>query len=308
MRIVFMGTPDFAVASLETLYECGQEVVLAVSQPDKPKGRGYVLTPSPVKVCALEHGTEVITPEKMRDEAVIEKLESVCADLFVVTAFGKILPQRILDIPRLGCVNVHASLLPRLRGAAPINRAVMNGDKTGGVTLMYMDAGMDTGDRIIKRNTEISDDDDAGIYHDKLMAEGKAALAEFLRMLEKGEDIPREKQDGELATYANKITQEDIFIDFTKDSKSVRNQIRGLSPYPCAYFKLGGKRIKVRKASLAEGKGEPGTVICADNKIEIACGKGSVLIETLCPEGKNFTDAASYLRGHRLEAGIKIDG
>ncbi|MBP5154971.1 MAG: methionyl-tRNA formyltransferase [Clostridia bacterium] len=309
MRIVFMGTPEFAVSSLEALYESGQDVVLAVTQPDRPKGRGYVLTPSPVKVCALEHGTEVITPEKMRDESVLETLKNAKADMFVVTAFGKILPQSVLDIPPMGCVNVHASLLPKLRGAAPINRAVMNGDTSGGITLMYMDAGMDTGDIISEHETEIPADWDAGDYHDALMEMSKSALKGFIELCESGKSIPRKKQDDGEATYAPKITGEDTLLDFGADCVSVCNRIRSLAPAPCAYFLLCGKRIKVRKAIVSDGSGKPGEVISCDRGgIEIACGKGSVIIKSLCPEGKSLTDAESYLRGHRLAAGTIANG
>jgi len=309
MRIVFMGTPEFAVSSLEALYECGQDVVLAVTQPDRPKGRGYILTPSPVKVCALEHGTEVITPDKMRDENVLEKLKSADADMFIVTAFGKILPQSVLDIPPMGCVNVHASLLPKLRGAAPINRAVMNGDAVGGITLMYMDAGMDTGDIISEHKTEIPAEWDAGDYHDALMEISKSALKDFIKLCESGSRIPRRKQEDGEATYAPKITNEDTLLDFRADCVSVCNRIRGLSPAPCAYFMLCGKRIKVRKAIASDGRGNPGEVISCDRGgIEIACGEGSVIIKSLCPEGKSLTDAESYLRGHRLAPGTKANG
>ncbi len=308
MRIVFMGTPEFAVSSLEALYGSGQDVALVVTQPDRPKGRGYVLTPSPVKVCALAHGTEVITPDRMRDESVIEKLKSANADMFIVTAFGKILPQAVLDIPPMGCVNVHASLLPKLRGAAPINRAIMNGDAVGGVTLMYMDAGMDTGDIISEHAIPIPGEWDAGDYHDALMAVGKDALKGFMELCASGKRIPRRKQDPEKATYAPKITGEDTLLDFNADSVSVCNRIRGLAPAPCAYFTLGGKRIKVRKAEVSDGSGAPGEIISCDRGgIEIACGEGSVIIKALCPEGRSPTDAESYLRGHRLEPGTKVN-
>ena len=308
MRIVFMGTPEFAVSSLETLYECGQEVVLCVTQPDRPKGRGYVLTPSPVKICALAHGTEVITPDRMRDESVIKALEDAKADMFIVTAFGKILPQSVLDIPPMGCVNVHASLLPQLRGAAPINRAIMNGDTAGGVTLMYMDAGMDTGDMIMRKTVEITPELDAGEYHDLLAVAGSECLKEFLKMTENGEEIPRIRQDGDKATYAPKITNEETRIDFDLPAKEVYNRIRGLSPFPGAYFTLGGKRIKVLKASPGDKNGEPGTVICtAEDGIGIACAEGCVILKVICPEGKKPTDCASYLRGHSLPLGTRTN-
>lgn len=308
MKIVFMGTPEFAVASLEVLYNSGHEVALVVTQPDKPKGRGYTLTPSEVKKYALEHGTEVITPATLKDESVIEKLESVQADMFIVTAYGKILSQRVLDIPKLGCFNVHASLLPYLRGAAPINRALMNGDKVGGVTIMYLDAGMDTGDIVLQKEIEIPDECDAGEYHDMLANLGKEALSEFLKLAESG-NIPRTKQDNEKATYAAKIENEDCFIDFHGDAEEIYNKIRGLNPFPAAYCFIGGKRIKIRKAVRGDGSGIASTVIRADKKgIEIACGSGSIVIKQLCSEGKGVCDAASYLNGHKTEIGTLING
>ncbi len=307
MRIVFMGTPEFAVASLKTLYECGQDVALVVTQPDRPKGRGYKLTPSPVKEYALAHGSEVISPETLKDESVIEKLQSIGADMFIVTAYGKILSQRVLSIPRIGCFNVHASLLPQLRGAAPINRAIMNGDTVGGVTVMYMDAGMDTGDMIIKKRVDIPESWNAGDYYEALMKAGSEALAEFLHFAESGK-IPREKQCGEEATYAPKIEQGDLRIDFFAPGRDVLNKIRGLSPAPCAYFLLCGKRIKVRRAAYSADGGEAGTILGADKSgIKIACGSGSIVITELCPEGKGVVTAESYLNGHKMTIGGKVD-
>ncbi len=307
MRIVFMGTPDFAVSSLEALYESGHEVVLVVTQPDRPKGRGYTLTPSPVKKYALEKGTEVISPANIKDDEVLQKLINADADLFIVTAYGRILPKNILDIPKLGCINLHASLLPSLRGAAPINRAIMNGDKIGGVTLMYMDEGMDTGDMIITREIEIKHDWCAEDYHDALAEIGKDALKEFLAIAENG-TIPRTKQNESEATYAAKIGNADAHIIFNESAVDTRNRIRGLSPFPGSFFFLNGKRIKVRKASLGNGSGVAGTVLSTDKGgIEIACAEGSVIITQLCPEGKGVCDAESYLRGNKIEIGTKVN-
>ncbi len=307
MRIVFMGTPDFAVSSLEALYESGHEVVLVVSQPDRPKGRGYVLTPSPVKKYALSMGTPVITPDSLRDEGVQKQLADANADLFVVTAYGRILPKAVLDIPRLGCFNVHASLLPKLRGAAPINRAIMNGDKTGGVTLMYMDVGMDTGDMVLKKEIEIKDTMDAGEYHDALSLLGKELLAEFLPLAEINR-IPREKQDDSLATYASKIENPDMLLDFNRDAKQVYDTIRGLSPYPCAFCFVKGKRVKIRKAVLGSTESTPSTVVSVSDGLEIACKNGSVIVTELCCEGKGVCDAKAFLRGNKIEIGTIING
>lgn len=307
MRIVFMGTPDFAVSSLEALYESGHEIALVVTQPDRPKGRGYTLTPSPVKQFALDKGINVISPATLKDEEVIKTLEDVNADLFIVTAYGRILSKRILDMPKLGCVNVHASLLPAWRGAAPINRAIMNGDKVGGITLMFMDEGLDTGDMIITREIEIKDDWTAEDYHDALAELSKGALDELLALAESG-SIPRTAQNGELATYAAKVGNDDAFITFAESATATKNRIHGLSPFPGAFFFLNGKRFKVRKATVGDGKGEIGTVISTDKGgIEIACADGSVIITRLCPEGKGVCDAESYLRGNRIEIGTKVN-
>ncbi len=307
MKIVFMGTPDFAVASLEALIESGHEIVLVVTQPDRPKGRGYTLTPSPVKKFALDNGLNVISPETLKDEGVIKTLEETDADLFVVTAFGKILSKRVLDIPKLGCVNVHASLLPCWRGAAPINRAIMCGDKVGGVTIMFMDVGLDTGDMIVKREVLIKDEWTAEDYHDALMVAGKDALKEFLTFAESG-SIPRIKQDESLATYASKIGNDDAFLTFEESATDTRNRIRGLSPFPGSFFFINGKRFKVRNAIVSDGCGEVGTVISTDKGgIEIACANGSVIITKLCPEGKGVCDAQSYLNGNKIEVGTKVN-
>lgn len=307
MRIVFMGTPDFAVSSLDALCESGHEIVLVVTQPDRPKGRGYTLTPSPVKQYAIQKGIEVIAPNSLKDEEVIKTLEDTNADLFVVTAYGRILSKRILDIPRLGCVNVHASLLPRWRGAAPINRAIMCGDKVGGVTIMYMDEGLDTGDMIVKTPIEIKDDWTAEEYHDELANAGKTALKEFIKLAECG-NIPREKQNEALVTYASKIGNDDAYITFEETAEDTRNRIRGLSPFPGSFFFINGKRFKVRNAVASNGIGDVGTVISTDKGgIEIACSVGSVIITKLCPEGKGVCDAESYLRGNKIEIGTRVN-
>lgn len=307
MRIVFMGTPDFAVSSLEALYESGHEVVLVVTQPDRPKGRGYNLTPSPVKKFALEKGTEVISPASLKDDEVLQKLESVNADMFIVTAYGRILSKRILDMPKLGCFNVHASLLPCLRGAAPINRAIMNGDTLGGITIQYMAEGVDTGDVVLKKEIEISDDWCAGDYHDALALASKDAVKQLIAYAE-NDNIPRVAQEHSKATHAAKIGNDDAYIKFDESAVDTRNRIRGLSPFPGAFFFLRGKRIKVRNAILGNGCGKAGTVISTDKGgIEIACSDGSVIITKLCPEGKGVCDADSYLHGNKIEIGTIVN-
>jgi len=307
MRIVFMGTPDFAVASLQALYESGHEIVLVVTQPDRPKGRGYTLTPSPVKKYALEQGTAVISPESLKDDEVKQVLRDTNADLFIVTAYGRILSKEILDMPKIGCFNIHASLLPKWRGAAPINRAIMNGDKVGGVTVMCMDVGLDTGDMVVTKEITIEDNWTAEEYHDALAECGKIALKEFLQIAENG-TITRTPQDNDQATYAAKIGNEDAYLTFNESAESVCNRIKGLSPFPGSFCFKNGKRFKIRYAVCGNGNGEVGEIISTHKGgIEIACAEGSVIITKLCPEGKGVCDAESYLRGNKIEIGTKVN-
>jgi len=302
MRIVFMGTPDFALTAIESIYREGHDIALVVSQPDKPSGRGYVLTPSPVKKFALEKGIEVITPKTMRDEETEKILRSVHADVFVVAAFGKILPQNILDIPPHGSICIHASLLPALRGAAPINRAVMEGHTEGGITIMYMDAGIDTGDIILQRSIPITENMTAGEYHDAMAALGGQMILEYLLLASEGK-ATRTPQRDEGSSYAPKIDKKEAYEDFSRTAKQTHDRIRGLSPYPGAYAFLKGKRIKFLASVLTNGTGEPGTVLSTENGIEIACKEGSVTITHLQPEGKGKMDYASFLRGNSVKKG-----
>ena len=302
MRIVFMGTPDFALTALEAIYQAGHDIALVVSQPDKPSGRGYVLTPSPVKKFALEKGIEVITPKTMRDEETANILRSVNADVFVVAAFGKILPQNILDIPPHGSICIHASLLPALRGAAPINRAVMEGHTEGGITIMYMDAGIDTGDIILQRSIPITENMTAGEYHDEMARLGGELILEYLSLASEGK-ATRTPQTEEGSSYAAKIDKKEAYEDFSRSAKQTHDRIRGLAPYPGAYAVLNGKRIKFLGSFVSNGTGAPGTVISTENGIEIACKEGSVTITHLQPEGKGKMDYASFLRGNSVKKG-----
>ena len=307
MKIVFMGTPEFAQVALRALVEDGQEIALVLTQPDKPKGRGYTLTPSEVKAYALEQGLRVETPNSLRTPEAEELLRSVGADLFVVAAYGKILPENILRIPPLGCVNIHASLLPAWRGAAPIQRAIMNGDTVGGVTMMYMDVGLDTGDIILQKSIDIPDSMTAGEYHDEMARVGADAALEFLRLAEQG-TFPRVKQTGDFC-YAEKITKDDQFVSFEETAVQTHNRIRGLAPVPSAFSFLGGKRIKLHASYVSEGKGAPGEVLRADkNGVEVACGEGSVVITVLQPEGKGKMDAASFVNGLKEKEGLRFHG
>ena len=296
-NIVFMGTPDFAVSALKRIYEDGHNITLVLTQPDKQRGRGMAFTPSPVKAYALEKGLEVYQPDSLKCEEAQRIIKEQNADYIVVAAYGKLLPPAVLTAAKGGSVNIHASLLPKYRGAAPINRAVMAGDKVGGVTLMQMSEGLDTGDMLLVKEIPISDTMTAGEYHDKLAALGADAISEFLA----GDNFVPVKQDDSLATYAAKIEKSEAETDFSGDSVTVYNKIRGLSPYPCAFAYINGKRYKLKEASLGKGSGNRGTVLSASaDGIEIACDNGSVIIKALQPEGKRAMTAAEFLAGNKL--------
>ncbi len=298
-KIVYMGTPDFASVILEKLIAGGYEVSLVVSQMDKPRGRGNVMSPSPVKAVALKENIPVITPASIKCDEALTALKEADADLFVVAAYGQILPESVLNLPKYGCINVHASLLPEYRGAAPINRAIMNGEKEGGVTVMYMEKGLDTGDMLHVKKMDIPEDMNAGEYHDALCQLGSEALLEFLSDFESGKAY-REKQNDEKATYAAKILKDELEIDFSLPCDKVRNFIRGTAPFPGSYFVLNGKRIKVMSAELGNATGEAGKAMKHEKGIEIICGEGSVIITSLKPEGKRIMTGLEYLVGNKL--------
>lgn len=296
-KIVYMGTPDFAVEPLKRIYEAGHNVSLVVTQPDKQRGRGMAFTPTPVKAFATEKDIRVFQPQTLRDEDACNVIKAEEADYIIVAAYGKILPTSVLNAAKHGCVNIHASLLPRHRGAAPINRAIMEGDTVGGVTVMHMAEGLDTGDMILTKTMEIPTTMTAGEYHDALSVLGAEAICQFLAE----ETHTRTPQDDSLATYAAKIEKSETEIDFTQPADAVYNKIRGLSPYPCAFAVINGRRFKLVSAVQGTGKGVAGSVISATEKgIEIACGEGSVLITTIQPEGKRAMSAASFLAGNKL--------
>ena len=307
-KIVFMGTPEIAVTCLDRLVQGGFDVAAVVTRIDKPKGRRAILTPPPVKVYAEEHGIEVFQPRTLRDEAFAEWLTAVDPDLILVVAFGMILPENVLAYPKYGCINVHASLLPKYRGAAPMQRAIMEGESETGVTVMYMDAGLDTGDMIFRRSTPITETDTLETIHDKLAEIGAELLAETVRKIENGEPLPREKQNGDLSTYAAKIEREDAKIDFTRPAAELDRLIRALTPIPYAYFtRSDGATVKVLSARPAKGEGTPGTVLATsldrEGYIRVACGDGALDIVSLKPEGKGEMTATDYLRGRKLSVG-----
>ncbi|MBQ1982534.1 MAG: methionyl-tRNA formyltransferase [Clostridia bacterium] len=308
MRIIFMGTPDFAVPSLRALCETGEDVVAVITQPDKPRGRGYVLTPTPVKAYALERGIPVYQPETLRGGAFDDTLRTLAPDLIIVVAYGKILPLSVLSCPPLGCINVHGSLLPALRGAAPMQRAIMDGHPVTGVTTMYMAEGLDTGDMLLREEIEILTDDNFETIHDKLAEAGARTLLATLAALRDG-TLVAIPQDNGAATYAAKIEKEDRLLDFSRDAEAVHNLIRGLSPIPLAFTHTpDGKLLKVPAARVARPAADgslaaPGAVLSLEGGIEVACGRGSVLLTTVTPEGKSRMSAADYVRGRKLSLG-----
>ena len=305
MRIIFMGTPDFSVPCLEALINSDNEVVGVFTQPDKPKGRGYELTPPPVKVCALNNNLPVFQPASMRNGEALEIIKSLNADLIIVVAFGKILPKEILESVKYGCINIHASLLPKLRGAAPIQWSILNGEKETGVTSMQMDVGLDTGDMLIKKAVAIDENITAEELFDKLSAMGAEVLIETIEAL-KNNELKPEKQDNTLSNYAPIITKDICPIDFTKSAKEVHNKVRGLYSWPIATTVINGKKFKIHKSKiLAENfVGNPGEIVDNNNRLVIMCGDGiCVEILEIQAEGKKKMDTQSFLRGQRIDKG-----
>lgn len=306
MRILFMGTPDFARSILEKLHNDGENIVAVVTQPDKPQGRKMILTPPPVKQYALEKNLPVYQPVTLKDGAFAEELSRIDPDLIIVAAYGKILPKYILDYPKYGCINAHGSILPRWRGAAPIQRAIMAGDTVSGVTAMYMAQGLDTGDKILTVEVPITDEDDFGTLHDKLAVAGGDAMAQTIARLRDG-TITREVQNDADATYAAKIENADCVIDFTKSVTEIYNQVRGLSPVPLAVTWMpDGKRLKIIAArrEIRAVTVAPGTVTDIDHgTLDIACADGILHVTHLQPEGKGRMAAADFLRGRKLSVG-----
>ena len=306
MKIVFMGTPEYAAASLEAVIQSGREVVLVVTQPDKPKGRSGELVPPPVKECALKHGIPVFQPEKIKRPEEVAKLREYEADVFVVAAFGQILSQEILDMPRLGCLNVHASLLPKYRGASPIQRVILDGEEKTGITIMQMDAGIDTGDILWKKEIAIEPTDNFETLHDKLAVLGGEAIVEALDLLEEGK-LVRTKQDDSLSCYAPLIKKEMGRLDFSKSAVVLDRQIRSMTPWPSAFTKYNGKQLKVWKAVPLEGKGKkalPGEVTeVTKDSITVATGDGELRIEELQLEGKKRMSCHDFLLGVKVQVG-----
>lgn len=306
MRVIFMGTPDFATGTLEEIVLAGHEVVGVVTQPDKPKGRGKTLMPTPVKEVAMKYNLPVYQPKKVREPEFVEVLRGLKPDVMVVAAFGQIISKGILEMPKYGCINVHASLLPAYRGAAPIQWAVINGDKESGVTIMQMDEGIDTGDMIEKVVVPIVEDETGGSLFDKLSQAGAKLCVKVLQDLEDGKAV-REKQPEESTTpYARMIDKKMGAIDWEKPAKEIEQLIRGLNPWPSAYTRLQGKTLKIWKAEvlLEHSQEAPGQITeVTKDSIVVQTGQGRLKILELQLEGKKRMDAASFLRGYALKEG-----
>ena len=306
MRIVFAGTPEFAAQALAAILAAGQSVPLVLTQPDRPSGRGMALKASPVKQLALEHGLQVHQPASLKSAESRQPIIDASPDVMVVAAYGLILPQTALDIPRLGCINIHASLLPRWRGAAPIQRAVLAGDAETGVTLMRMEAGLDTGPMLLKGRLPITDADCAATLHDKLAALGARLMVEALPRLARGE-LPGEPQPAEGVTYAAKLEKSEAALDWRQTAVALSRAVRAFDPFPGTVARIEGQTIKVWRAEPAPGAGEPGTVLAANvDGILVACGEGALRLVELQKSGGKRLQAADFLHGFALKPGQRF--
>ena len=305
-KILFMGTPEISMTSLSRLIEDGHNIVAVVTGEDKPRGRGNVMTPTPCKALAMEKGIPVYTPKTLRDDAFASLLAEIDPDLIVVVAYGKILPVNVLEYPKYGCINLHVSILPKYRGAAPMQRAIMCGERETGVTIMHMADGVDTGDIIDVEKFPISDTDDFEAIHDKSALVGAELLSKTIIEIFEGR-AKRIPQDDSLATHAAKIEKEDCKLDFTKSAEILDFQIRGVTPIPGAFAYLNGKMLKINRARPISGKGNPGEVISlnsqGEGEIVIACGEGALSITAVIPEGKGKMTAGDFIRGRKINVG-----
>ncbi|BAT71655.1 methionyl-tRNA formyltransferase [Thermosulfidibacter takaii ABI70S6] len=297
MKVVFVGTSEFGIPALEAISK-KHDIELVISQPDRPKGRGRKLLPTPVKEKAHELGLKVLQPENIKEALPI--LKDIEMDVLVVVSYGQIIPKEILELPKVGPLNIHPSLLPKYRGAAPIQRALMNGEKVTGVTIMWMNERLDAGDIFLQRELPIDPEDNYGTLHHKLSLLSAEMILEALELLEKGE-MKRLRQDEALSTYAKPISKEETLINWSDPALSINNKIRALSPKPGAQALLSGTRYKIYKAKVSEQEGEPGEILLKDIKkgiLRVACGEGSLDILEIQPEGKKVMDVASFLRGY----------
>ncbi len=300
MRVIFMGTPDFAVPSLQKLADRGDQVCAVFTQPDKPKGRGHKMQASPIKELALERGFPVFQPATLRDEEVQRQIAALSPDVIVVAAYGKLLPKPVLDTPKFGCINVHGSLLPKYRGAAPIQWAVIHGDAVSGVTTMFMAEGMDTGDMLLKAETPIGPEETSGELFDRLKEIGAELLGKTLDQLERGV-LKRVPQNEAEATRAPMLSKEMSQVDWTRPAGELHDLVRGLNPWPCAFATLGGKRVKLLSSRVVEGNGAPGTMESRPEGLSVFCGKDALLLTELQTENGRRMSGKDYLLGHPIK-------
>lgn len=305
-RIIFMGTPDFACPTLQILMERGENLVAVVTQPDRPKGRGQKMMPPPVKELAEKNGIPVYQPLKVRDPGFVDIIRELKPDVIVVVAFGQILPKALLEIPPHGCINVHASLLPRYRGAAPLNWCIINGESETGVTTMLMDVGLDTGDMLLIRKTALDENEDIQSLHDRMSTMGADLLAETLDRLMAGDLVPQ-PQDNSASCYAPMLKKEDGIINWHTDARTIHNQVRGLAVWPGACTVVDGQVLKIFRTSIGNGSGDPGTVLqAAKGYFEVACHVGSLFLHELQLAGKKRLDCASFLAGCPVSVGTLL--
>lgn len=308
MKIVFMGTPEFAVPCLQKIIDEGHEVLAVVTQPDKPKGRGKKLAMPPVKELALKYNIDVYQPVKAREESFVEKLKEINPELIVVVAFGQILPKSILDIPKFGCVNVHASLLPKYRGAAPLNWVIINGEEKTGVTTMYMDVGLDTGDMILKSEIILDDEITAGELHDKMMIDGANVLKETIDLIAQGK-APREKQNDDETCYSPIMDKTLGNIEWNKSAKDIHNLVRGVNPWPSAYTTYENQTMKIWKTKVVDKNSDkaPGTILKVDKEgIEVNTGNGVIQISEIQMSGKKRMVVSEYIKGNTISTDIVL--
>ena len=307
LRTVFMGTPEFALPPLEGLLAAGVNLVGVYTQPDRPKGRGKKLAASPVKQVAVERGLPVFQPQKLRDQQAVEELRALQPDLIIVVAYGQILPKAILDIPRYHCINIHASLLPKYRGAAPINKAIVDGETETGVTTMLMDVGLDTGDMLVKHCLTIGENETAGHLHDRLAVLGRDVMDETLHQLCAG-TLVAEKQDDTLSCYAPMLKKEDGLIDWNRSAIEIHNQVRGLDPWPGAYTYFDDEVLKIAATTVDTGSVEAaGTIISVDKTgVQIACGEGVLIVGELQLPGRKCLSVMNFISGRPLFTGTRL--
>ena len=307
MKIIFAGTPHFAEQALKALLQKQVEVVAVLTQPDRPSGRGMQLKPSPVKQLAEQSGLTVLQPVSLKNADIQQQLSAYQADLMIVAAYGLILPQAVLQIPRLGCLNIHASLLPRWRGAAPIQRAILAGDTETGITIMQMDVGLDTGDMLLKKSCPIDKTDTADTLHDKLAGLGASAIAEALDLLQQGK-LKGIAQDSALATYAAKLTKDEAQLDWTRDAAELERMVRGYNPFPGASATINATTVRIWQAAVRDGMtGEPGEVLAVEkNALVVACGQGALGLEVLQRPNAKALPASQFLQGFQIKAGDRF--